>query len=61
MKTIRVTQEQFERIEDAWYLASEPGGRKAVGDKSKWFDWAVEHVTGIDVRGLTYAFDVAKG
>lgn len=58
MIAIPVTQEQFDLIEDAWYLASYPSCRRV---RDPWwldrFDAAVEAVTGIDVRGADFTLE----
>lgn len=60
-RVLTVTREQFERIEDAWYLASFPGKRRIRdADVIAWFDWAVYTVTGIDVRGESFTLEIAN-
>ena len=59
---IPVTQQQFEKIEDAWFLASFGGSPKKIsGDRLAWFNWAVEHVTGVNVQGQEFALEIANG
>lgn len=59
---LKVSKEQFERIEDAWYLATlGKGTRRISGYEMRWFDWAVEHVTGASVRGYaSYSLEIAR-
>ena len=57
-----VTQQQFEKIEDAWFLASFGGSPKRIsGYDLTWFEWAVEHVTGVNVHGQEFELEVANG
>ena len=63
LRVIPVTQAQLGRIEDAWGLCTYHNPRK-ISDPNllAWFQWAVYHVTGIDVRDVpAYTFEVVNG
>jgi hypothetical protein len=61
-RAIRVTREQFDRIEDAWKLVSYHNNPRRLTDAYliAWFAWAVYQVTDIDVRDISFSLEVAS-
>jgi hypothetical protein len=58
-RVIKVTQAQQDRIDRAWEICAYPSDRKITNpNRLGWFDWAVLQVTGIDVRGESFTFEV---
>ena len=62
-RVLKVTQEQYDRIERAWALCAWPSERRIADRKFlDWWYWAVHEVTGIDVRDEpAFTLEVVNG